>query len=129
MVDRRPSTALPFQALRAQTLTDCDRMRQPHGNRMRYQIEADWHLLNICNYRCDYCFFSDEFLSAKLPTFATAEQPFVRRTSAAPCDTSYCFYFCQKYADKQNGRPIGRPGSPWTDGISDHNARLAQPNP
>jgi MoaA/NifB/PqqE/SkfB family radical SAM enzyme len=41
---------------------------------MDYQIEADWHLLNTCNYRCDYCFFSDEFLSSKLPSFAKAEE-------------------------------------------------------
>ncbi len=23
---------------------------------MRYDIEADWQLLNTCNYRCDNCF-------------------------------------------------------------------------
>ena len=41
---------------------------------MEYQVEADWHLLNTCNYRCDYCFFSDDFLSAKLPSVASSEE-------------------------------------------------------
>ena len=41
---------------------------------MDYQVEADWHLLNTCNFRCDYCFFSDEFLSGKLPSFVDSEE-------------------------------------------------------
>jgi len=44
------------------------------GGSMQYQVEADWHLLNTCNYRCDYCFFSDEFLSAKLSAVASSEE-------------------------------------------------------
>jgi MoaA/NifB/PqqE/SkfB family radical SAM enzyme len=39
---------------------------------MRYDIEADWHLLNTCNYRCSYCFFSPEILGQALPP-TTAE--------------------------------------------------------
>ena len=39
---------------------------------MRYDIEADWHLLNTCNYRCSYCFFPAEVLGQSLPE-ATAE--------------------------------------------------------
>jgi len=39
---------------------------------MRYDIEADWHLLDTCNYRCSYCFFSAEFLGHSLPA-ATPE--------------------------------------------------------
>lgn len=35
-----------------------------------YDIEADWHLLNTCNYRCSYCFFAPETLGAKLTTYA-----------------------------------------------------------
>ena len=41
---------------------------------MDYQIEADWHLLNTCNYRCHYCFFSPEVLGDKIRTFATARE-------------------------------------------------------
>ncbi len=33
---------------------------------MNYEIEADWHLLNTCNYRCAYCFLSAETLGEKL---------------------------------------------------------------
>jgi MoaA/NifB/PqqE/SkfB family radical SAM enzyme len=41
---------------------------------MNHQIEADWHILNTCNYRCSYCFFSPEFLGGKLHVFAEPEQ-------------------------------------------------------
>lgn len=37
---------------------------------MDYTIEADWHLLDTCNYRCGYCFFGAETLGAKLRTFS-----------------------------------------------------------
>ena len=37
---------------------------------MRYDIEADWQLLNTCNYRCEYCFFEPQLLSEKLTIFA-----------------------------------------------------------
>jgi hypothetical protein len=40
---------------------------------MNYNIEADWHLLDTCNYRCDYCFFGPETLGSKLRTFASPE--------------------------------------------------------
>jgi MoaA/NifB/PqqE/SkfB family radical SAM enzyme len=33
---------------------------------MRYDIEADWQLLNTCNYRCEYCFFPPTTLGEKL---------------------------------------------------------------
>jgi MoaA/NifB/PqqE/SkfB family radical SAM enzyme len=33
---------------------------------MRYDIEADWQLLNTCNYRCAYCFFPPAVLGEKL---------------------------------------------------------------
>ena len=41
---------------------------------MRYDIEADWHLLNTCNYRCSYCFFPPDVLGSKLRLFATPQQ-------------------------------------------------------
>ena len=41
---------------------------------MDYQIEADWHLLNTCNYRCQYCFFSPEVLGDKLRIFASPQE-------------------------------------------------------
>lgn len=41
---------------------------------MQYDIEADWHLLNTCNYRCGYCFFSSDVLGQKLQTYASPEQ-------------------------------------------------------
>jgi MoaA/NifB/PqqE/SkfB family radical SAM enzyme len=37
---------------------------------MRYDIEADWQLLNTCNYRCDYCFFPGSVLGEKLTVAA-----------------------------------------------------------
>src|SRR5215468_5799974 len=43
------------------------------GAAMRYEVEADWHLLNTCNYRCEYCFFPAETLGEKLRIFATPE--------------------------------------------------------
>lgn len=36
---------------------------------MKYAIEADWHLLDTCNYRCAYCFFGPATLGTKLRTF------------------------------------------------------------
>jgi len=41
---------------------------------VNYQIEADWQLLNTCNYRCNYCFFSSEVLGEKLKTYADADE-------------------------------------------------------
>jgi MoaA/NifB/PqqE/SkfB family radical SAM enzyme len=38
-----------------------------------YDIEADWQLLNTCNYRCSYCFFGPETLGSKLTTYADAD--------------------------------------------------------
>ena len=42
----------------------------PSEIRLKYDIEADWHLLNTCGYRCDYCFFSAETLGEKLKAYA-----------------------------------------------------------
>jgi len=33
---------------------------------MRYDIEADWKLIDSCNYRCAYCFDSQDLLGAKI---------------------------------------------------------------
>lgn len=41
---------------------------------MKYDIEADWQLLNTCNFRCEYCFFSDDILGEKLRTFASVKE-------------------------------------------------------
>jgi len=41
---------------------------------MKYDIEADWILLQTCNYRCSYCFAPPEVLGEKLRTFATPQQ-------------------------------------------------------
>ncbi len=41
---------------------------------MQYQIEADWHLLNTCNYRCKYCFSTPASLGEKLRTHGSARQ-------------------------------------------------------
>jgi MoaA/NifB/PqqE/SkfB family radical SAM enzyme len=38
---------------------------------LHYDIEADWHLLNTCNYRCSYCFFDAATLGEKLRGFAS----------------------------------------------------------
>jgi MoaA/NifB/PqqE/SkfB family radical SAM enzyme len=41
---------------------------------MQYDIEADWHLLNTCNYRCGYCFFTADILGDKLQMHASPQQ-------------------------------------------------------
>ncbi|MFG1243753.1 radical SAM protein [Xanthobacter sp. V7C-4] len=41
---------------------------------MRYDIEADWQLLNTCNYRCDYCFFPGEVLGEKTVRHGTPDE-------------------------------------------------------
>jgi MoaA/NifB/PqqE/SkfB family radical SAM enzyme len=41
---------------------------------VNYDVEADWQLLNTCNYRCDYCFFSEETLGEKLRVFADPDE-------------------------------------------------------
>ncbi len=33
---------------------------------MNHDIEADWQLLNTCNYRCSYCFFPVEMLGERI---------------------------------------------------------------
>jgi MoaA/NifB/PqqE/SkfB family radical SAM enzyme len=40
---------------------------------MHYDIEADWQLLNTCNYRCAYCFFPPAVLGEKLTIHAEPE--------------------------------------------------------
>src|SRR6185437_9483763 len=40
---------------------------------MRYDIEADWSLLDSCNYRCAYCLISPEKLGSKMRTFASVD--------------------------------------------------------
>jgi MoaA/NifB/PqqE/SkfB family radical SAM enzyme len=41
---------------------------------MQYDIEADWILLQTCNYRCSYCFSSPKELGGKLRIYATPQQ-------------------------------------------------------
>lgn len=43
------------------------------ARRLRYDIEADWLLLNTCNYRCDYCFQSEASLGSKLQVYAAPD--------------------------------------------------------
>ena len=43
------------------------------GISMKYDIEADWQLLNTCNYRCAYCFFPPAVLGEKLTVYAKPE--------------------------------------------------------
>jgi MoaA/NifB/PqqE/SkfB family radical SAM enzyme len=38
---------------------------------MPHDIEGDWLIFSTCNYRCDYCFLSDEALGAKVQVHAT----------------------------------------------------------
>jgi MoaA/NifB/PqqE/SkfB family radical SAM enzyme len=40
---------------------------------LNYDIEADWRLLNTCNYRCAYCFLDAAALGEKLRVFASPE--------------------------------------------------------
>ena len=40
---------------------------------MKYGIEADWYLLDTCNYRCSYCFIGPDRLGSKLQTFASPQ--------------------------------------------------------
>lgn len=41
---------------------------------MRYDIEADWILLNTCNFRCGYCFVPTDMLGEKIKVYGTPEQ-------------------------------------------------------
>jgi len=41
---------------------------------MEYNVEADFMLLNTCNFRCTYCFSSPATLGAKVRTYATSNQ-------------------------------------------------------
>lgn len=38
---------------------------------MKYDVEADWKLLDSCNYRCAYCFYSNESLGRKVAGLPT----------------------------------------------------------
>lgn len=53
-----------------------DALRLDRGRSLpvRYDREADWHLLHTCNYRCSYCFFSDAILGSKMRTFAEPDE-------------------------------------------------------
>ena len=41
---------------------------------MAYDVQADWHLIKTCNYRCDYCFFGSSHLGSKLRVFGSNEE-------------------------------------------------------
>jgi MoaA/NifB/PqqE/SkfB family radical SAM enzyme len=41
---------------------------------LEYEVEADWALLNTCNFRCEYCFINPDLLGAKLATHGTPAQ-------------------------------------------------------
>ena len=41
---------------------------------MRYDIEADWILLNTCNFRCEYCFIPQEMLGEKIRVYGTPDE-------------------------------------------------------
>ena len=43
------------------------------GTTMKYDVEADWQLLNTCNYRCPYCFFDNDTLGEKIKPAASNE--------------------------------------------------------
>jgi MoaA/NifB/PqqE/SkfB family radical SAM enzyme len=41
---------------------------------MKYDLEADWNLLDTCNYRCTYCFLSIDRLGSKVRVHARPEE-------------------------------------------------------
>ncbi len=41
---------------------------------MKYEMEADWLLLETCNFRCEYCFVKPEALGAKITVHGTPAQ-------------------------------------------------------
>jgi molybdenum cofactor biosynthesis enzyme MoaA len=41
---------------------------------VNYDIEADWHLLYTCNFRCSYCFLPPSVLGQRLSVFAEPEE-------------------------------------------------------
>lgn len=47
---------------------------QGRGTDLRYDVEGDWLLLSTCNYRCDYCFLSENALGAKVQVHASPDQ-------------------------------------------------------
>ena len=52
--------------------SECDR-RFPEAESMNYEIEADWNLLDACNYRCAYCLNDAATLASKMRTFASPD--------------------------------------------------------
>lgn len=42
--------------------------------RLKYEVEADWALLNTCNFRCEYCFIDPALLGAKVAAHGTPAQ-------------------------------------------------------
>ena len=42
--------------------------------RLKYEVEADWALLNTCNFRCDYCFLDPDLRGAQIATHGTPNQ-------------------------------------------------------
>ncbi len=47
---------------------------RPAAGKIAYDIQADFHLLKTCNYRCDYCFYGPKYLGSKLNVFASNEE-------------------------------------------------------
>jgi organic radical activating enzyme len=43
------------------------------ARKLAYDVEADWQLLNTCNYRCSYCFFPPGMLGEKLKAAASPQ--------------------------------------------------------
>jgi MoaA/NifB/PqqE/SkfB family radical SAM enzyme len=41
---------------------------------MKYDVEADWFLLNTCNFRCSYCFDPADLLSSKINIYGSPKQ-------------------------------------------------------
>jgi MoaA/NifB/PqqE/SkfB family radical SAM enzyme len=49
-------------------------MNRPFHEVLPYDIEADWLLLSTCNFRCEYCFWSDTSLRARVTPPAEPER-------------------------------------------------------
>jgi MoaA/NifB/PqqE/SkfB family radical SAM enzyme len=54
-------------------VVDSPAVCDPNASRIRYDIEADFGLLDTCNYRCEYCFCSPDKLEKKLTVHAEPE--------------------------------------------------------
>jgi MoaA/NifB/PqqE/SkfB family radical SAM enzyme len=99
---------------------------------MKYDVEADWHLLETCNFRCAYCFSSPELLGTKIrpcgtPTawsegFDSSEKTWLLHLTGGepsiyPGFVDLCRYLTRKHYISLNSNLSHRSIDQWTSAI------------